>query len=102
MRVLHPWRLGLTVAAAVLLIFGAWTGWQVWQVASALSAATADAAELRTAVEAGDDESSTAALKSLEQNADEARSRTQSITWSALSQLPWVGDDAGVSAWWPS
>lgn len=94
MRVLHPWRLGLTLVAVILAGLVVWTGWQVWQVTSALSAATSDADELRAAVEAGDDASSDAALRSLQAHAGDASDRTRSATWSALSRLPGVGDDA--------
>ncbi len=88
------WRLSL-VAVIVLLACGlAWVGWQVRHVNQDLSAAVADADQLQSAVATGDDAATSASLAALQVDSQAAADRTGGLTWSVLTRLPAVGDDA--------
>lgn len=94
MRSRRRWLLPVIVAATLALLGAAWIGWQVWQVNRDLTAAVNDARELRSAVEAGDRARIDADLTQLQEHSRAAADRTSGITWSAISHLPVVGDDA--------
>ena len=80
------------VFAAVVLTAG-WTAWTAYQVNGDLSAAVDDAAEVRGAVERGDQPATGKALDSLRSHTSAAADRTAGRTWSALAHVPVVGDD---------
>jgi hypothetical protein len=71
-----------------------WVGWLAWHVNRDLSAAVDDASRLQTSVNAGDDPATRAALADLQRHSSDASDRTDGLTWSALSKVPLVGDDA--------
>ncbi|TIC88379.1 DUF4012 domain-containing protein [Nocardioides sp. GY 10113] len=81
----------------------AWSGWQAYAVARSLDDAVDHATTLRAALAAPDargdedlDASAVAAveLEALRSASDDAAARTSGATWSLLTHLPWIGDDA--------
>lgn len=78
----------------VLLVVGAWFAWQAWQVNQDLRAAVDDAAELESALEDRDQAAIDAALADLQEHSSAAADRTDGVSWSVLTRLPAVGDDA--------
>ena len=84
--------LGLLVAVPLLAL--AWTGWSVWQTRSDLEAGKTAGSRLRSALESGDAGAADDALADLQAAAQDARDRTDGLTWSALALAPAVGDDA--------
>jgi hypothetical protein len=79
---------------ALLLVVGAWTCWQTYQLNKDLRAAVDDATLLEHALRSGDRSRAESALESLKGHADAAAGRAGGLTWSAVSRLPTVGDDA--------
>ena len=85
----------LGIALLMAAVAGAlWVGWQVWQVNRDLRSSVEDASALRSALEAGDQPSSQAAVDRLEEHTGSAAERTRGVTWSVLTRVPWFGDDA--------
>ncbi|MSZ76996.1 MAG: DUF4012 domain-containing protein [Actinobacteria bacterium] len=80
--------------AVICVLLIAWVGWQVWQVKSDLEAAKSAASVVRDAVDARDLETARAAVQDLGVRSNDARERTDGMTWSALTHLPVFGDDA--------
>lgn len=87
-------RILFGLLVGVPLIAVAWTGWSVWQTRSDLEAGRTAASRLRSAFEAGDERAADDALADLQAAAQDARDRTDGLTWSALALAPAVGDDA--------
>lgn len=89
-------------AAALLLllvVFGVWAGWQAYQVNRHLNAAVSAATAVKNAVQSGDSDRVQRELTSLQQASAAAEERTSGVTWSVLTALPALGDDAeGIRA----
>lgn len=81
-------------AVVVLLAVGGYAAWRALQVKDDLGGAVDAASELRSALQSGDDREADEALASLRAHAAAAEDGTSGPTWSALSHLPFVGDDA--------
>lgn len=88
---------GLLLAAVVVL--GLLVGWRALQVNDALQQAVRDAEALRSSLETGEQDEIDSDLSALQDSASEADELTSGTTWSLVTRLPWVGDDArGVRA----
>ena len=87
-------RFALAGAGIVVLLAVLWCGWQAWQVNRDLQSSVEHADAFEKAVENGDDASAQRELKALEESSAAAEDRTSGLTWSAVSRLPFVGDDA--------
>ncbi|MEV7431942.1 DUF4012 domain-containing protein [Nocardioides sp. NPDC092400] len=85
--------LGL-LALTLVLAGAAWAGWTAWRVNDSLARAADDASALQDAVTAGDATAVDNRLAALRTHSDEAADRTDTWTWSALTHVPVVGDDA--------
>lgn len=94
MRSRRRWLLPVGAFVGLLLLAGAWAGWQAWQVSRDLNAAVDDARALRSAVEAGDQTRIDTELARLQEHSSAAADRTSGSTWSVLTRLPVLGDDA--------
>lgn len=90
----HPWRLLAVLVLLTAVVIAGWVGWQGWHVNRDLSAAVDDAGTLQQAVTSGDDASAQQSLAGLRQHSSAAAERTNGATWSLLTKLPGVGDDA--------
>lgn len=87
-------RWTLLGAGAVVVLVAAWAGWQAWRVDRDLDAAISHADAFRGAIAAGDREAVATELAALEESSAAAADRTSGPTWSLLTRLPVVGDDA--------
>lgn len=89
-------RTGWIVLAVVvvLLAVGGYAAWRALQVKDELGGAVDAASELRSALQSGDDKAADDALASLRAHAAAADEGTSGPTWSVLTRLPFVGDDA--------
>ncbi|GAA1145531.1 DUF4012 domain-containing protein [Nocardioides aquiterrae] len=93
------WRLPALILLAVAVAAAAWVGWQAWHVSRDLQNAQGAAERWRSSLQSGGDRQREAALTELRDSAASADSRTSGPTWSALTHLPLIGDDAaGVRA----
>ncbi|WP_182524743.1 DUF4012 domain-containing protein [Nocardioides dongkuii] len=91
------WRLRRLIPfllLVLLLVLGAWVAWVVWHVNEDLTSSVDDVEQLRSAAEASDVDAMNASLEELEEHSGSADERTSGLTWSVLTKLPWVGDDA--------
>src|SRR6478735_9083368 len=79
---------------ALVLVACAWFAWQAWQVNKDLRAAVDDAADLESALDSGDQQAIDASLADLQEHSTAAADRTDGASWSVLTHLPQVGDDA--------
>lgn len=84
----------LLVVGIVVVLAAAWVGWRAWQVNTDLTAAVDAVDDLRAAAEAGDTAGMDAAIDRLADASASADARTSGPTWSALTRLPVLGDDA--------
>lgn len=84
----------LLVLAIISLGVAGWLGWQAWRVQAELRAAVSQASALQSALERGDEPAADAALKSLQDHSAAADERTSGRSWSVLTHLPGLGDDA--------
>ena len=92
-------RLAVGAVLVLLVVAVGWTAWEAWHVQRELRTAQTSAERLRTALETGDAAQRDAALAQLSDSAASAQQRTDGPLWSALTRVPWVGDDAtGVRA----
>jgi hypothetical protein len=83
----------------LVLVASVYTGWLLWQVQSDLRAAQASIERARAAVSADDTPGRDRALDEFRVAAANAASTTDGSWWTALSRLPFIGDDAtGVRA----
>ena len=91
----HPGRrlLGGALAGAIALAT-VWLGWLAWTVYHDLDRASAATAVLQESLTSGDEQGARDALRRLEQSSDSARGHTSGISWSVVTHLPVVGDDA--------
>lgn len=87
-------RYALGGVVVIVLLLGAWTAWQAWQVNKDLTEAVDRADAVKAAVQAGDQPRLVKEIKALQAASGAAADRTSGVTWSALSKLPMVGDDA--------
>ncbi|MBZ5738486.1 DUF4012 domain-containing protein [Nocardioides mangrovi] len=89
-------RITVIVGAIIGLgvLFAAWAGWRAYQVNQSLNAAIDDASRLQRAVLNDDQSGQDAALADLQDDSARADELTGGPTWSVLSVLPVVGDDA--------
>lgn len=78
----------------LVLLAGAWCAWTAWQVNQDLSDAVDDAESFRQAVQDGDQAAVSRELAELQESSGAAVDGTSGATWSALTHLPVVGDDA--------
>lgn len=81
-------------SAGLVVVAAAWIGWNVWQVNRDLARAVDHADAFTAAVESGDQAAIDRELASLRKASGAAAERTSGGTWSALSHLPVLGDDA--------
>lgn len=85
--------------AVGLVVWAAWTGWVAYQVSSDLTDSVDHANAVRDAAQNGNEETIDAELEALLASSSAAVERTSGLTWSALTVLPWIGDDAaGIKA----
>lgn len=80
-------------AALLLLAAGLWTAWLGFQAYDGLRQAESAAGDLRTSIDAGDQEVQQVAVSDLAEGAAQVRDSTDGWWWGALTHLPWVGDD---------
>lgn len=90
----RKFRAALGGVALLLLAAGAWCAWQAWQVSNDLEDAVNHADAFRAAVESGDPAAIEDELTALQQASAAAQDGTSGPTWSFLTALPVVGDDA--------
>jgi hypothetical protein len=90
----RPWRLAITAVVVAFVALACWVGWLAWQVNRDLSAAAEDASRLQVAVSQGDDHATGQAIAELQHHSASAADRTDGTTWSFLTTMPFVGDDA--------
>src|SRR4051812_36900175 len=84
----------LSIVLGVVLLGAAWAGWTAYRVNGDLGAAVDDVADLRSAIETGDDAEADEALARLESHSGSAADKTDGFTWALLERLPMYGDDA--------
>ncbi len=82
------------VTGALVILFALWLGWLAWQVYGDLDEAADAAATLQDSLTHGDEQASRDALARLDDNSDSARDHTSGVSWSLVTHLPLVGDDA--------
>jgi hypothetical protein len=87
-------RWGLVGLVAAILAFVAYAAWLTLQVKGELGDSVDAASDLKSALKAGDDKAADKALASLRSHAEAAQDDTGSPTWSVISHVPVVGDDA--------
>jgi hypothetical protein len=91
-------RVLLGLATVLVLAIG-FAVYQAWQVQQDLARAETSVDTLAAAVERGDQAARDEAIRGLQDAAASAESRTDGVLWSALTNVPFLGDDAeGVSA----
>lgn len=105
-RRLGPWRRrssdsrltprGLLWRVVALVVVGivAFTGFQAVQVVVGLDRADGESRRLQDALTVGDIEGARSALAELTEQTDRARSAVDQPTWSIVTTLPVIGDDA--------
>src|SRR5688572_15915363 len=87
----------IAVLAGALLFLALFAAWSAFRVKADLARAAEHAADLRVAVQDGEQLRARAELADLQSAAASARRRTDGPVFSVLSHLPSVGDDlAGV------
>ena len=79
---------------AALALATAWLGWLAWTVYRDLDRASEASALLQVSLTSGDEQGARDALGSLEQHSTSARNHTSGLSWSVVTHLPVVGDDA--------
>ena len=85
----------LSLVAIILVAALAWTIWLAVQTARDLRNAEQAMDRIRSAVSSGDSEARDDAIAELATAAGAARERTAGTWWSALTLVPFVGDDVG-------
>lgn len=90
-RVLTRVLLGLLVVASVA---AAWFGWLLWQVYDDLDEAGRAATTLQESLTDGDESATRSAADELSDRSRSAQDLTEGTSWSLLTHLPVVGDDA--------
>lgn len=85
------------VTAGVLAACG-WAVSQVWLVVDDLQSAREAASDVASDVQAGETAGLEPQVERLREHASDAADRTDSMTWRAMSALPFVGDDADAVA----
>lgn len=87
----------LVLSVGVLSAAG-WAAAQVWLVADDLRSARDIAGDVAVALNAGEAQGLEPQVARLREHASDAADRTDSVTWRALSALPFAGDDADAVA----
>lgn len=87
-------RYALLALALVVLALAAWSGWVAWQVNKDLSEAVDRTNAIRDAVTEGDSAAVELELAELQSASHAAAEGTSGLTWTVLSALPLIGDDA--------
>lgn len=87
-------RWALVGAGAFSVLAAAWVTWQAWQVQRDLGEAVDHANAFRAALENGDDAAAERELAALRDSSGTAADRTSGSTWSLVTHVPVVGDDA--------
>jgi len=85
------------LTVGVLVAVG-WAASQIWLVADDLHSARDAASDLGSNLQAGETAGLSLQAERLRDHASDAADRTDSVTWRALSALPFVGDDADAVA----
>jgi hypothetical protein len=78
----------------VVVLAAAFVAFQAWQVQRDLSMAEASVDALTASIDTGDDDARVRAIEDLQDAAVSAEDRTDGPLWSALTKLPFFGDDA--------
>ena len=79
-----------------LLLVGVYYGWMLWQVSRDLSDAAQAASRAQQAMVSGDDTAVAAAVDDLSEHSHAAADLSGGPTWSVLTKVPAVGDDAAA------
>lgn len=87
-------RYSLAACGLLLLLAVGWCAWQVWKVNNHLQDAVDHANAFQDAVRGGDTAAIERELDALANSSGAADAGTSGATWSFLSKLPLVGDDA--------
>jgi hypothetical protein len=90
----HRWRFSFLLLLVVVGLGATWIGWQAWKVNRELSAVASDAETLQDAVTRGDTKAANGALAALREHSAGAVDDTGTTTWTVLTKMPVVGDDA--------
>lgn len=85
----------LSLVALILVAALAWTVWIAFQTARDLRTAEQAVDRIRVAVSSGDAAARENAIGDLAAAARDAKERTDGAWWSALTLIPFVGDDVG-------
>ena len=92
------WRRVVAVLALALVAAVGWAAVQAWLVADDLKSARDVAKGVAADLEDGQTQGLEPQAERLRDHASDAADRTDSVTWRALSVLPFVGDDAEAVA----
>ena len=86
----------VVTALVVLLVVTAvgYPAWQAWRVKHDLEQAEASVTRLEAALDERDAEARDRAISDLRSAAASADERTGTFWWSAMTKVPWLGDDA--------
>ncbi|TNM44152.1 DUF4012 domain-containing protein [Nocardioides albidus] len=87
-------RAAVVGGGLVLVLAALWAAWQVYQVNRDLTDAVDHGRAIQAAVEARDSDALDEELEALRTSSESAADRTSGFTWSVLTKLPLVGDDA--------
>ncbi|GAA1519915.1 DUF4012 domain-containing protein [Nocardioides humi] len=87
-------RLWICIGGAVVGVLVLWAGWTAWQVSRDLNDAVDRAQRIQDAVEVRDTAAVERELAALRAASASAADRTAGPTWSVLSRVPFLGDDA--------
>src|SRR5690242_17491759 len=87
-------RLVALVALAGAILYLGLVAWNTWRVNTSLNAAVDDARSLRAALATGNQGRVDMALAALQDDSTTARDHADGPTWSSLTHLPVLGDDA--------
>lgn len=90
----RPSRMVVLGLAAAFGLFVVWTAWTVLAAADDLDEVESTARQLRRQLEQGDAAGAADALDRYQRAAEQARGRTDGVTWWVLEHLPVYGDDA--------
>jgi hypothetical protein len=90
--------IGGAVAAAVVVLAGAWFAWVAQQVYSDLRDVQDQSRALTEAIGEGDVERAQEVLPRLQESSNAAADRTDGMTWTLFEQVPFYGDDARALA----
>lgn len=90
-RLLPQSRIGRVVSLIVLAVV-CWFGFHVWQVYDGLNGVRSNSEAAKSAILAGRADDARTAANDAEADARKATTWTHSMTWRALSSVPWLGN----------